>query len=180
MTPEAPDGAFGHPLTEDYRPLSVHIQLPGALLTWAKRVSVCIACSFRSLWQGRRRRGSHSAIGIWVRPRHWPVSCVSKRPDSRNAKALAARVSSAGPTVAIEGAKRDELGLRDYLRGTSTETRLYVPTVVRKHLGLSDERRPARLPTVVFAREGCENGEARSDCESLRASDQSATGVLHG
>lgn len=125
--------------------------------------------------------GGHIAPSVrWVRPRHWPISCVSKRPDSRNAKALAARVSSAGPTVAIEGSKRDELGLRDYLRGTSTETRLYVPTVVQKHLRLSDERVPARLARVVFAREGCENGEARSDSQSLRASDQSATGVLHG
>lgn len=49
--------------------------------------------------------------------------------------------------------------------------RLYVPTVVRNHLRLSDERLHACLPAVVFAREGCENGEARSDCESLRASD---------
>ena len=101
--------------------------------------------------------GGHIAPSLsWVRRRHSPICCVSKRPDSRNAKALAARVSSAGPTAAIEGKKRDELGLRDYLRGTSTETRLYVPTVEGNDLGLSDERMPARLPSVVFAR-ACED-----------------------
>lgn len=80
------------------------------------------------------------------------VCCVSKRPDSRNAKALAARVSSAGPTVATEGKKRDELGLRDYLSGTSTETRLYVPTVSGIALRLSDERMTIDPTVLVYAR----------------------------
>lgn len=106
--------------------------------------------------------GGHIAPSVhWVRPRHWPISCVSKRPDSRNAKALAARVSSAGPTVAPRGTKRDELGLRDYLRGTSTETRLYVPTVSGFALRLSDERTTARLSSLVYAREEWENVSLR-------------------
>jgi hypothetical protein len=98
--------------------------------------------------------GPVCSVGADASSRH---SVPEAQPTSRNAKALAARVSSAGPTVAPRGTKRDELGLRDYLSGTSTETRLYVPTGAGEDLRLSDQRMTSRQTPLVYAREGCEN-----------------------
>jgi hypothetical protein len=70
--------------------------------------------------------GPVCSVGADASSRH---SVPEAQPTSRNAKALAARVSSAGTTVAREGVKRDERGLADYPSGSSTETSLYLRPV---------------------------------------------------
>jgi hypothetical protein len=72
--------------------------------------------------------GPVCSVGADASSRH---SVPEAQPTSRNAKALAARVSSAGTTVAGEGVRRDERGLADYPSGSSTETSLYFRTVRR-------------------------------------------------